>query len=687
MRQPYGTDLTDAGWDHLRYGVFAGHEIPPDLREVVDALLYRDQAWCPWSLLPPGFLPVDRLREYRRAWGADGTWARIREAARSSRTNRPRSPGSWIGRARQTTARGARKLPRGGALLWPGRAVIKTAEYILSRFTIHAWLPGWFSRAHQFMAAGEYAAAAELYTRILAIDPANVPSLLRRAWAYHQLARNAEACADCWTALALPDLTLADRAQAHFYLSQSRVLLGEAAQGAEHGALARLFHRYGPDAPWDTDEAVVGPDEFELLADTHNDLAEYAINTRADFPTATALYQLGAEVRRRYARWLAEVPSRTLYLSEDWVRNIGHMALIDFWVKMDRMGWRTWDRMVLLAPPGRTANRTYAEYYAPFFRILRTDQVPPGLRHLVTTFGPRVASLLDLPDGSSRYFLEGMGLIQEAWERDGRDPLLRITPEDEAFGRAQLRAMGVPDGAWFVSLHVRSPGFHKEGAVTHQSHRNADVRSYLTAIREIVRQGGWVIRLGDPSMPPLPRMEGVVDYARSRFKSARMDVFLCAGCRFYVGVASGISHLPTTFGVPCVLTNWLSNVLPVYSRNDLFLPKLLRTTRDGRLLPFERYLDPATRLLSYSGDNLAAAGLVPVDNTPDELRDAVVEMMDQLAGTGAFAPKDEETVATFDTLARAAGLAGFPRVSRSFMARHQALLSPSPALGLAGKAA
>ena len=125
-------------------------------------------------------------------------------------------------------------------------------------------------------------------------------------------------------------------------------------------------------------------------------------------------------------------------------------------------------------------------------------------------------------------------------------------------------------------------------------------------------------------------MHGVIDYALGKHKSPRMDVFLCGGCRFYVGVASGISHVPTTFGVPCVLSNWLSNALPVYSGMDMFVPKMLRHIDGEQLLPFDEYLDPDTRLLSYSGQKLEDHDLEVVDNTPDELLSVVVEMINQL---------------------------------------------------------
>lgn len=720
MRQTFSSDLTDSQWERLRARTVRPGDDPAAVREVVNALLYRTRARCPWKLLPPGFPAAAVLRQTWERWQADGLWDRMVRVIEANSETAVKPGESPLNRARRGIIRRLRPVPLVSVFKVPGRAVVRSAtwgakrlagfrrwvvphihempggalalaparkcvnaaQYVLSRFTPHAKLPYIFRRAHQMLHAKEYETAAELYTQLLNLDPDHVHARMNRATAYMALEQYREVVADCRAAVAVFDAPLGFHMQAYSLLSQAHTLLGDADLGVLFGELALMIRCDGDDAAWDVDDALPTPDEYERQANLHNDLAELVINTHADFPTALSLYRRGDVVRREYAKWLETAPATTLFLSEDWVRNIGHMALIDFWVKMRRMGWQSWDRVILLAPSHSTANRNYADYYRPFMTVHTSNSVHHGLRHMTNTFGPRVASLLALPDGSARYFTEGMGLIQQAWEEGGGGPLLNLTPKDLAFGRKELRKMGLPQGAWFVSLHVRSPGFHKEGKLTHQAHRNADIETYLPAIKEIVRRGGWVIRLGDKSMPPLPKMPGVIDYALGKQKNPRLDVFLCGACRFYVGVASGISHVPTTFGVPCVLTNWLSNALPVYSGMDLFVPKMLRHIDAEKLLPFDEYLNSETRLLSYSGQKLADCDLEVVDNTPDELLSVVVEMMNQLDAGRPLAVSTQ--AATFDGLARKHGLAGFSQISPAFLAKHAALL---PRTTAAAKAA
>ena len=98
--------------------------------------------------------------------------------------------------------------------------------------------------------------------------------------------------------------------------------------------------------------------------------------------------------------------------------------------------------------------------------------------------------------------------------------------------------------------------------------------------------------MGDPTMPPLPWMEHAIDYAHSPAKADWLDVFLCGRCRFFVGLASGLSQVAVRLGVPCVYVNWISNVLPAYSAKDVFIPKLFRSGSDDRFLTFAEIYAP-----------------------------------------------------------------------------------------------
>ena len=76
----YSTDLTDEQWALLEPVFNApgkrGPKHAPDLRRVVDAMLYVSHTGCQWRYLPESFGPWTRVWSQFRRWSRNGTWAR-----------------------------------------------------------------------------------------------------------------------------------------------------------------------------------------------------------------------------------------------------------------------------------------------------------------------------------------------------------------------------------------------------------------------------------------------------------------------------------------------------------------------------------------------------------------------------------------------------------------------------------
>ena len=78
---PYPTDLTDNQWELLgpllSPSCKRGSRHGPDLRHVVDAMLYVTHTGCPWRFLPAEFGPWTRVWSQFRRWSRNGTWTRV----------------------------------------------------------------------------------------------------------------------------------------------------------------------------------------------------------------------------------------------------------------------------------------------------------------------------------------------------------------------------------------------------------------------------------------------------------------------------------------------------------------------------------------------------------------------------------------------------------------------------------
>jgi putative glycosyltransferase (TIGR04372 family) len=366
-------------------------------------------------------------------------------------------------------------------------------------------------------------------------------------------------------------------------------------------------------------------------------------------------------------------------LLDVYLERIGEIAAgVDLYVKMQRLGLRPRGRTLVAAPRERVVNECYLDYWGPYVTIVRSPRATRVMRHLV--WSRRLTVEPSQPrraDGSAWDYEEALVHVQRRWEREGREPLLRIRDDHARRSRAALRELGLPDDAWFVALHVREPGYLSETEDSHRWHRNADIGKYLPAAQAVVERGGWVIRMGDPSMSRLPELPGIVDYVHTGLRSDWLDVYLAGAARFVLGTSSGIVAVATTFGVPVAGGDWVPFFNLPKSFEDVYIPRLYRDARDGRILSFREALAPHL-LHVYDARRYRELGIEFVENTPEELAEVSNEMLDRLDGTAAYTQEDEARQERFARLLanHESGLTA--RVARDFLRRYEHLLDAVP---------
>ena len=347
---------------------------------------------------------------------------------------------------------------------------------------------------------------------------------------------------------------------------------------------------------------------------------------------------------------------------------IGHLVKdFDAYVKERLLAGRTHKPLYIVE--AEPCNRIILDYWRPYLTVIEGGWAR-ALSWLL-----KDEHLVDELEHDYAYTLEGASpcfAIEAAW--GDRPPLFALKAEHAAYGEPRLRQMGLPEGAWFVCVHVREGGYSPADQ-EHHAYRDADIGNYREAIEEIVRRGGWCIRMGDPTMTPLAPMEGLIDYALSPYKSDLMDVILCARCRFFLGTSSGLFLVSSVFGVPSAL----ANMVPLgcsygHFAGDLTIPKLY-LSEDGQPIPFPRIADKPvadfrwTRLLDE-------ARLRFRENTPEEIRDLVREMLDRLDGSYQATNEAERRQHEFRELFSEVNYSwrSPARIGDAFLAKYHALL-------------
>src|SRR6516164_4015497 len=77
-RKPYPSDVTDEQWAMLEAMIPparpGGRPRKVNIREVVNAIFYRNREGCTWRALPHDLPPWRTVYNYYQWWQADGTW-------------------------------------------------------------------------------------------------------------------------------------------------------------------------------------------------------------------------------------------------------------------------------------------------------------------------------------------------------------------------------------------------------------------------------------------------------------------------------------------------------------------------------------------------------------------------------------------------------------------------------------
>lgn len=197
------------------------------------------------------------------------------------------------------------------------------------------------------------------------------------------------------------------------------------------------------------------------------------------------------------------------------------------------------------------------------------------------------------PDGKKSFDWQSAQNLNWLDQFNEKDFTLTL-PADLEYRCAQAAlALGLPPEAWYVCLHVREGGYSNDET----NFRNSDIENYIESIKYITSQGGWVIRMGDPSMKKLPLMEQVIDYANGPEKNALLDIYLIEGCDFFIGTSSGMIHVAELFNKPMLFTNAVSYLSDLPQKiGDLIIFKHLKSKSMKRVLSLREWLDSCNEI-------------------------------------------------------------------------------------------
>jgi putative glycosyltransferase (TIGR04372 family) len=258
----------------------------------------------------------------------------------------------------------------------------------------------------------------------------------------------------------------------------------------------------------------------------------------------------------------------------------------------------------------------------------QADRMIARVLHLDRTGFIRICMVLNkLFKGGEHHYI-----FRDTMDRDAKNiqerfpPQLSFTDAELEYGHGALKRMGIPSGAKFVCLVVRDAAYLPH--LSYHEFRDTDIDTYTDAILALAERGYYVLRMGAKVAKPLKfRHPLVIDYA-SGPRTDFLDMYLMAHCNFCVSTGTGLDAVAVAFRRPVCYVNYVPiQYMQTYHRG---LSIWKHYERDGKRLTLSEIYESGAADAPFS-KVFSDKGITLVDNTPQEIKEAVCEMADGIA--------------------------------------------------------
>ena len=270
-----------------------------------------------------------------------------------------------------------------------------------------------------------------------------------------------------------------------------------------------------------------------------------------------------------------------------------------------------------------------------------------------------------LPGGKSHHLtLPGQFDSPDLFSKNGSS--LYFTDTEKRKGMRFLESFNHLENGRFVCFLGRDPAYFRnferntkrlESSI--HNYRNSDIENFVLAMKKLSKKGYYVFRMGSLVNKSLDIHDSkIIDYATNGMRSDFLDIFMSANCRFFVGTPSGLDNVASIFRVPILSVNTIPlEYTQTYLMNSIFIPKKLWLIDEKRFMTFEEIFQSGAGRFIHT-DNYKELGLEVIENTSEEISDAVLEMEARVEGSWVEDRGDEKLQKRFWELFPRSGLHG-----------------------------
>ena len=224
---------------------------------------------------------------------------------------------------------------------------------------------------------------------------------------------------------------------------------------------------------------------------------------------------------------------------------------------------------------------------------------------------------------------------------------ISFTSDEEFKGKEILKKFGVPKEAKFICLQVRDSAYldrHDEIIArdwSYQNYRDGDIDKYVLAAEELANRGYYIFRMGVKVLKPLKSPNPkIIDYVNSGMRSDFMDIYLGAKCTFCISTGAGFDGIPFIFRKPITYMYLPLGYLYTYSDKYLTITKHQINKKNQKELTISEIFS-SNVAVSLDGNEFKQNDVELRENSPEEIRDIVIEMDDRLNGNWKETKEDK----------------------------------------------
>ena len=223
---------------------------------------------------------------------------------------------------------------------------------------------------------------------------------------------------------------------------------------------------------------------------------------------------------------------------------------------------------------------------------------------------------------------------------------LSFTNREELRAQKELAQMGIDPNKPFVCLVVRDGGHYASAGESESigyDLLNTDISTFELAAQGLAERGYQVVRMGAGSEKPMTlKHANVFDYAKSRNRSAFLDIYLAGKCSFAISTQTGPDCVSLVFRRPVCYID-IARYSQFFLGTNIAYWNPTTLMKNGSRMTLQQVMDSGVALLK-DPDDFEKQGIISVRSTPEVIRQLSVEFA-ELFEAGLIQSEDDEKTA------------------------------------------